>query len=276
MKVKLTTFVLILCSLLITGCNKDDDNHTPNINVISKFDTMYPDATNVSWDTKAGYHIAEFTNGSFKTEAWYDDSGNWIATETELTLKALPIPVQSSFGSSQYATWKIDDVSMLERDLAPEPVYIIEVEKGDVDIKLHYAKEGTLIKETIGDNNNGFEPVTIPLAIKEYINTNYTGAVILDYDREKTGFEVDILYNNMYIEVQFDTNDNWVNSSWPTTLGLLPQMIQDAFVTSQYAGYEIDEIRQVQKPAGIFYEFELEQANGVDLIITFNAQGQII
>lgn len=276
MKVKLTILVLMVIGLIVTGCSKDDNDHTPNMNVVSAFNARYPDARQVKWDTKAGYHIADFINGSSNAEAWYDDSGNWIATETELSLKTLPIAVQNSFGFSQYANWNIDDVSMLERDLAPEPVYIIEAEKGDVEVKLHYAKEGTLINIQYDDNNSGFQPVTIPQAIRNYINTNYSGAVILDYEKEKTGFEIDIYYSGMYIELQFDLTDNWVSSSFDTTLHLLPQAVQDAFAASQYASYEIDAIKQVQKPAGTFYEFELEQANGVDLIITFNAQGEIV
>lgn len=276
MKTKLSWLVFVLCGMLIAaGCSKDDDDYTPNSNVVNAFKSKYPDAKKVSWKIKAGYHVVDFVDGTYETEAWYDDSGNWIATETEIPYKAMPFAVQESFTFSRYSTWKIDETSQLEREDAPEPLYIIEVENNDMEVALHYAKEGTLVREVIGKDKEEFQPVTIPSEIRKYITDTYPGATILDYERESTGFEVDILHDYMYIEVWFDTSNKWVSSSWPTTLGLIPEVVADAFRSSEYAGYEIDEIRQVEKPAGTFYKFELE-LNDNDITVTFDSEGTIV
>lgn len=274
MKTKLLVFTL--CSIFIfVSCNKDED-YTPNSNVVNAFNNRFPDAKDVSWKIKAGYHMADFINGSYEAEAWYDDSGNWIATETELPFKSLPMPVQESFNFSKYKTWTIDNVSKLEREQAPMPLYIIEAENNKMEVTLSYAAEGKLVKETVGKDDEGFQPITIPTAIKEYITKNYPGATILDYDRVNTEFEVEILHNFMYIEVLFDKNNQWISSSWPTTFGLLPEVISSAYNASEYANnYEIDEILQVEKPTGTFFQFELEQ-NDNDILVTFNAEGMIV
>lgn len=275
MKTKLTWLVFVLCSIFIwSGCSKDDD-YTPNADVVNSFKNKYPDAKKISWKTKAGYHVVDFIDGTYEAEAWYDDSGNWIATETELPFNALPNAVKESFGFSRYNTWHVDETSRLEKEDAPEPLYIIEVENNDTEVALHYAKEGTLIREVIGKDKEEFQPVTIPSDIRKYITDNYPGATILDYESESSGFEVDILHNYMYIEVLFDASNRWVSSSWVTTLGLLPEVVSSAFNSSEYAGYEIDEIRQVEKPTGTFYEFELE-LNDNDITVTFDSAGGIV
>lgn len=275
MKTKFSLLVFTLCCILIgTGCSKDDD-YTPNQEVVNAFKSKYPDAKKVSWKIKAGYHVVDFVNGTYETEAWYDDSGNWIATETDIPLSAMPYAVRESFGYSRYSTWHVDETSQLEREDAPEPLYIIEVENNDMEVALHYAKEGTLVREIIGKDNGEFQPITIPSEIRKFIADTYPGATILDYERESSGFEVDILHDYMYIEVLFDSDNKWVSSSWATTLGLLPEVVSTAFNNSEYAGYEIDEIRQVEKPAGTFYEFELE-LNDNDMTVTFNSEGEII
>ena len=48
----------------------------------------------------------------------------------------------------------------------------------------------------------------------------------------------------------------------------------DALKTSEYKNYRIDDIDQIEKPAGTFYLFELEQGDN-DVEVTISAEGKI-
>ena len=40
---------------------------------------------------------------------------------------------------------------------------------------------------------------------------------MLEFDQEKNGFEVDILHNNIYKDVYFNTENQWISTEWDIT-----------------------------------------------------------
>ena len=94
-------------------------------------------------------------------------------TESDILFKNLPEAIQTAFAESEYKDWRVDDVDMLER-VEMETVYVIEVEKSKQEFDLFYAEDGTLIKavEDI-DNNNNYQPNTVPEVLKNFINEKY-------------------------------------------------------------------------------------------------------
>jgi len=58
-----------------------------------------------------------------------------------INIYAEPQAVKDFFQASKYATWRIDDADMIEKN-GTETIYIIEVESGNRDMKLHHNGEG--------------------------------------------------------------------------------------------------------------------------------------
>lgn len=262
-------------TLCFTACDDDDDdNHgfLPDAVVVNTFEAQYPGAKHVKWEYENGYNVADFHNGGYATHAWYDMQGHWIFTETELPFQALPALVQTNFQTSQYATWKIDGIDKIER-LETGVIYIIEAEMGEAEIDLHYAENGSLIKEVPNGQNNYF-PTTVPNILSETIQKMYPGAVILEIE-SKIGYEVDILHQNIVKEVWFDAQNQWIYTEWDILLPQVPAIVINALKASAYASYHIDDINFVEKPAGIFYEFELEQGNR-EVTILISEKGEIV
>ena len=53
MKTKLSVLALAMCGLLtFTSCDDDDNNYLPDQTVTKAFETKYPDAGKVEWETK--------------------------------------------------------------------------------------------------------------------------------------------------------------------------------------------------------------------------------
>ena len=276
MRTKLSVLALVMCGLLaFTSCDDDDNNYLPDQTVTKAFDTKYPDAGKVEWETKSGYEVADFHISGNDAEAWFDNKGNWLMTKTEINFGLLPEAVRKDLRANEYADWKYTDFDKLERSNAAT-IYVIEAEQGEKEVDLYYAEDGTLIKvvNDTDDDNSHFQPTTIPQAITDAINEMYAGATIVDFDQEKNGFEVDILHNSIYKDVYFNAANEWISTEWDITEDKVPAIVMNALKASDYKNYRIEDIDQIEEPAGTFYLFELEQGDN-DVEVTISAEGNI-
>lgn len=274
MKTKLSVLALAMCGMLaFTSCDDDDNNYLPDQTITKAFDEKYPDAGKVEWETKGGYEVAEFHVSGNETEAWFDNKGNWVMTKTEINFGLLPEAVRTSLKDSEYKDWKSTDFDKLERSNAAT-VYVIEVEQGEQEFDLYYTEDGILLKAVPDDDNDNFQPTVVPQAITDAINEMYPGATILEFDSEKTGFEVDILHNNIYKDVYFNTGNEWLYTEWDIKEVNLPAIIMNAYKASDYKDYRIDDIDVIENPAGISYVLELEKGND-EVKMTISAEGKI-
>lgn len=274
MKTKLSVLALAMCGMLaFTSCDDDDNNYLPDQTITKAFDKKYPDAGKVEWETKGGYEVAEFHVSGNETEAWFDNKGNWVMTKTEINFGLLPEAVRTSLKGSEYKDWKSTDFDKLERSNAAT-VYVIEVEQGEQEFDLYYTEDGILLKAVPDDDNDNFQPTVVPQAIIDAINEMYPGATILEFDSEKTGFEVDILHNNIYKDVYFNTGNEWLYTEWDIKEVNLPDIIMNAYKASDYKDYRIDDIDVIENPAGISYVLELEKGND-EVKMTISAEGKI-
>lgn len=274
MKTKLSVLALAMCGMLaFTSCDDDENNYLPDQTITKAFDEKYPDAGKVEWETKGGYEVAEFHVSGNETEAWFDNKGNWVMTKTEINFGLLPEAVRKSLKSSEYEDWKSTDFDKLERSNAAT-VYVIEVEQGEQEFDLYYTEDGILLKAVPDDDNDNFQPTVVPQAITDAINEMYPGATVLEFDSEKTGFEVDILHNNIYKDVYFNTGNEWLYTEWDIKEVNLPAIIMNAYKASDYKDYRIDDIDVIENPAGISYVLELEKGND-EVKMTISAEGKI-
>lgn len=276
MRMKMTKLPVMLLAVLTIGfasCS-DDDNYVPDDVVTKAFSSKYPDATNVKWETKTDYKVADFVLNNKECEAWFDAQGNWKMTETDILFSDLPLAVQESFTKSVYSACSIDDVDKIERpDM--ETVYVIEVEKGEVEVDLYYVADGTLIKEVTEGTGSSHYPTEILAAITDFITEKYAGAKIIEYDKEANGVEVDIVHNGIYKDVYFTTSGEWVRTEWDIPVAQVPELIMAAVKASSYGSYTIDEVEIHETPDGVFYVFELESGNK-EVLLTVKDDGTIV
>lgn len=279
MNPKFFFLLFALCGLFLgTACDDDNDNnrYTPASVIVKALTNKYPDAQRISWENKQEYEVADFYLGDYYTEAWFDNQGNWIFTETEIPLSMLPTAIRDDIAAGPYAQWIIkNDIDKIERPDTPT-LYIVEVEKDEQEMDLYYMEDGTLIKEIIDDDDNHtYQPTIIPDAIKNKLAELYPNASLLEYDVEKHGVEVDILDGNIHKEVVFTPEYEWIYTEWEIHTNDVPAIVMQALRASAYAAYAIDDIHVFEKPAGLFYGFELEHGER-EIKVTFDAFGNLI
>jgi len=156
-----------------------------------------------------------------------------------------------------------------------ETVYVIEVEKSKQEFDLFYAEDGTLIKAVEDtDNNNNYQPNTVPEVLKNFINEKYPQATIVDIEVEKGITEIDILHENKAKELHFNSANEWLYTTWD----IREKEIQDIAtkVLNDNPGFKIDDIDYKESADGSeVYIFELEKGNQ-EIHVTVDMEGNVV
>ena len=275
MKTRMTIFAsLLLAGFTFTSCDDNDDNYTPDEKIVNVLYEKYPNAQRVDWELQHDHYVADFYDNNIEKEAWFNTKGEWVMTESDILFENLPKAIQTAFGESEYKDWRVDDVDMLER-VEMETMYVIEVEKSKQEFDLFYAEDGTLIKavEDI-DNNDYYQPNTVPEVLKNFINNNYPQATIVDIEIEKGITEIDILHDNKAKELHFNNANERLN----TTSDDKEREIQEIAdkVKAANPGFHIDDIDYKESADNSkVYIFELEQGDN-ERQVTVDMDGNII
>lgn len=276
MKLKIYTLILALSAWSLQSCdNSDDESIKVSVELQNAFSSKYPNVKNVKWESKSGYYVADFHDG-YEANAWFSPDGNWHMTETDISYTALPNLVKTTFEASEYASWKKDDVDMLERQ-GLETVYIIEVEKQNQEIDLYYSEEGVLIKSVVDTDGEHLPSNQLTAAMEAFINGKYAGARIMEVDVNDRGFtEVDIIHDRISKEVLFNKED-WNSTSWDLRIDQLPKAVRDTASSPQFSGYQIDDVEYCEDAKGLsYYLIELEGNNLPDKKIKITENGELL
>lgn len=255
---------MMVCALgvfSLTSCSDDDDNNinVPD-NVTRAFNDKYAGVGRVEWDReRGGYLVAEFNKDGKEYDAWFTETGEWVMTEVDhgRRMENLPQAVQAGYEATTYyaENWTIDDIDEIQRP-AYETFYIIEVEKkGQLDYDLYFDANGTLfrVREVKGEGNYNGDLVgnQLPAEMQSFIDSEYPGARVVDFDSEDNGYEVDVIHDGKSKEIWFDTQYNWVQTSTDVTRDI-PANIRAA-VEAQYPNKRIDDCDYVETAQGEAY-----------------------
>ncbi len=257
------------------SCDDDDDYNAEQVPtaVLNAFSQEYTGVSNVEWDKENGtYYVAEFTQSGSEYDVWYTTAGTWVMTEIDhRSISTLPQEVQDGYAATTYAqeNWVIDDIDEIRRS-GYETIYKIEVEKsGQTDHDLYFDLNGTLfrdVQDVDDDRNEGLIQSSLPTEILSFIDENYTGALVVDYERENNGYEVDIDHNGVSKELLFSADYTWVQTSTDCTRNI-PDNIQ-SIVSSNYPNKVIDDCEYIETAAGeTYYLIDLDDYDR-DLKIT--------
>lgn len=131
--------------MALLSCEKYEDGK-PAKAVRTEFAEMYPDAKDVEWEAEAGYWKVSFETGKAPAvqehEAWYDASGNWIRTETDIVASALPQSVKDALAASEYASAVLSGSDIECVETPDGNYYEMEVRYGGVEIALKVTEDG--------------------------------------------------------------------------------------------------------------------------------------
>ncbi len=290
--------LILLAVLALCVCQSCDDSEPApgyvSMETRTAFSQLFPSAKDIEWERNGEYIVVEFKEGGVEKEAWFDNQGNWLLTETDITYDRLPTAVREAFRNSEYASWRVEDVDWIER-AGMEDLYVLDVESGELEADLYYSSDGILVKvigfqfdsnsntggsdDTGGGSLGDLIPSQPTSSIEEFINTRYPDARIIEIDREDFGYtEVDIIYDGTLLEVLFDESGAWVRTTQELNRNEIPDVILNAvnnLINTTYAGYWIDDADWIDSPTGEWYQIELETSRGQDVCLRVETDGTV-
>lgn len=144
---KIIIALAIVAALFTTiSCDKYDDGR-PSKHIRQLFAEMYPSAKDVEWEVENGYWKVSFETGTgtsrVDSEAWYNDRGEWVRTETERFPSSLPEDIKTILNSSEYASAMIDDVKYVQTP--SEEYYQFELSVAGVSVYVNVYSDGRII-----------------------------------------------------------------------------------------------------------------------------------
>lgn len=252
-----THMASVALAAMLAFVNCKGAGFSPPDNIKETFDAMYPAAKWVSWNIVNSYHVAEFTLDAVRSEAWFDTRGQWSMTESDIAFEQLPVVVRNDFDAGEFANWEIDDIDKLERQ-GMEDLYIIEVERGDQEMDIHYLANGTQVKTVIHDGPNT-PPADLPEEVKAFLQKKYPAANIIEIEDDRGLLNIGILDDATRKEVVFNHRNNWVVTNWEVYTPDVPSAVTATLRASAYAQYQIEDIEYEEQADGTnVYIFELE------------------
>ena len=120
----------------------------PPGNIQAAFKKMYPKANGIAWSQDDGYYCTNFVMNGFTKNVWFNTQAQWQMTQTDLvSLDRVTPTVYNAFVSGPYASWVVNDVTMVEFPKW-QAIIVIKVGQDNVDIKyqLFYSPQGMLLK----------------------------------------------------------------------------------------------------------------------------------
>lgn len=108
------------------------------------FKNKFPSATNVKWGKENAHEYeAEFKLGGKNISANFSENGQWLETETQLDLNALPQKVRDAF-NSRYSNANVKEAARIES--SNKVIYEVEFKQGTKTIEIKYTEQGVETK----------------------------------------------------------------------------------------------------------------------------------
>ncbi|MDQ3190431.1 MAG: PepSY-like domain-containing protein [Bacteroidota bacterium] len=145
-KIHLLLIVLFISSAVYAQKENVQETSVPK-QIKDNFLAKYPTAKSRSWKTKNGDYEVKFYVENKKHESKYNLDGTWKKTTKNINKKDLPTPVIDSYNKSEFNSWMIDDIELVE---TPDYkiLYYIKVVKARKITELLYDPTGELMKAT--------------------------------------------------------------------------------------------------------------------------------
>lgn len=115
---------------------------------------------------------------------------------------------------------------------------------------------------------------TVPNTVSTAFAQLYSSATVLEWEMEGSYYKADFLNNGVSAEAWFQADGTWVRTE-TDYYGSLPEAIQN-YISTNYAGYYIDDQEYVETPSGTYYHVELENAAGHDVYLNIYADGTLV
>lgn len=140
--------IILLVSVFITANaqirNLGLDKLAPEIK--TAFQKKYPSTSEESWTIIDKTILISFKTGTEYFDAFFDEKGTWLRTETSILYDQLPQPVRDSLKSGEFSTWEKGSVLKVEYPGTAETYKVYVYSKDWNELEVRFDKSGKRIQ----------------------------------------------------------------------------------------------------------------------------------
>ena len=118
----------------------------------------------------------------------------------------------------------------------------------------------------------------VPSAVMNSFDANFPNASHAEWEKKSGCYVADFWQDGMDMSAWYNPNGEWLmtESDLGVNLSVLPQAVQDAFKSSQYANWHVDDIDKYERPNDVFYLIEIETKGESDRDLFFAPDGSLL
>lgn len=121
-------------------------------------------------------------------------------------------------------------------------------------------------------------PANIPDTVKETLKKDYPNAGWVEWSVKAGYYVADFHQNGEELDVWYNNQAQWcmTETDFERNFTLLPSVVQDAYQTSGYASWRIDNIDKYECPDKTFYLIEIETKGERDRKLFYSDTGLLL
>lgn len=140
------TIILLFLSVLIFPAF----GQTPPKTVLESFNKTFATAEDVAWEKEDNEWEAEFKLNGMEMSVSFDNSGNWLETETEVEMKDVPADILKSV-NLKFNGWEIEEIERIEK---PDfKGYEMELENEETESEILVSDAGVITIKEVNVND---------------------------------------------------------------------------------------------------------------------------
>lgn len=118
----------------------------------------------------------------------------------------------------------------------------------------------------------------VPTVVVDSFETQFPNAGRAEWESQTGYLVVDFWLDGIETHAWYNRDGKWqmTESDLDLNLKALPQTVQDAFQSGQYAAWTIDNIDKYERPADVFYLIEVETAGQQDRKLFYDPEGILL
>jgi Putative beta-lactamase-inhibitor-like, PepSY-like len=175
---------------------RDNNQQLVNVpaEVLSAFNTRYPDAFNIRWKKDDGQFEVEFYRNGYKWEATFKADGSFVKEEQEdFDVVVIPPAVLAAFTAlhpnATNIYWESENNSNFE----------VHFSIGTQRWEAVFSPAGILIREQL-DNN---QPATVPQVVLDSFNLRFPGAAQVEWSKHGNEYRVEFNRNGTHYKARY-------------------------------------------------------------------------
>lgn len=128
------------------------------------------------------------------------------------------------------------------------------------------------------DKDDDLRVNDVPNVVLDSFEAKFPNASRAEWEKKGGYIVADFWQDGMETDVWYNPNGEWLMTEYDLGINLsaLPQAVQDAFQSSQYAAWQVDDIDKYERPGDVFYLIEVEIKDQQDRDLFFAPDGTLL